>query len=113
MEERRTDFRMMCADMLEVSWTDRKGNTQSAAALLEDISQTGACLQLEMPVAVGSRIRWACPKQELAGRVRYCDYRETGYLVGVEFDATSKWSPSLYEPPHMLDLHMMSRRSTS
>jgi hypothetical protein len=111
MDERRAKFRMMCADMLEVSWTDRRGNTQSAAALLEDISETGACLQLETPVAIGSEIRWSCPGQELVGHVRYCDYQETGYFVGVEFDAASQWSPSLYEPQHLLDLQTITRRS--
>ena len=113
MNERRSSFRMMCADMLEVSWTDHKGHTHSATALLEDISEMGACLQMETPIEIGSEIRWACPGQELAGHVRYCDYQETGYFVGVEFDAGSQWSPSLYEPQHMLDLKTITRRSAS
>jgi PilZ domain len=113
MDERRTNFRMMCADVLEVSWTDQKGTKRSAAALLEDISETGACLQLEVPVAIGSEIRWSCPKQDLVGRVRYCDYQEMGYFVGVEFHAASKWSANVYEPQHLLDLQEIARRSGS
>src|ERR1035438_4115997 len=53
MQERRTEIRMLCADVVETCWTDRDGETQRASALLEDISPSGACLQLEMAVPLG------------------------------------------------------------
>src|SRR5215471_17465190 len=103
MKDRRTERRMMCADMVEVSWTERSGEPSCATALLEDISSAGACLQLESPVPLGVEIHWRAPGQEFRGTVRYCVYREIGYFVGVEFKASSRWSKKTFEPRHLLD----------
>ena len=104
MTERRSEARMLCADMVEVTWTDTRGSNRNATALLEDISTSGACLQLEKPVPIGAEVRWQSPKRDFTGRVRYCVYREIGYFVGVEFQQTSKWSKKSYRPQHLLDL---------
>ncbi|MBZ5623891.1 MAG: PilZ domain-containing protein [Acidobacteriia bacterium] len=98
---------MLCADMLEVCWNDPAGKKQRAMGLLEDISASGACLQLETSVPLGVEIRWECPKQDFTGRVQYCVYREIGYFVGVEFDSTSRWSKKAYKPQHLLDLQRL------
>jgi hypothetical protein len=95
---------MLCADMLEVCWKDPSGKTRRATALLEDISTSGACLQLETAVPLGAVIRWESPKQEFKGHVRYYVYREIGYFIGVEFDSATKWSKKVYRPQHLLDL---------
>jgi hypothetical protein len=110
MQERRLEFRVLCADMLEVSWKDR-GGSRGATALLEDISPSGACLQLETAVPCGVEIRWECPKQKFVGRVRYCTYREIGYFVGVEFEGGTRWSRQAYQPRHFLDLEHLIARS--
>lgn len=107
MKERRSEVRMLCADMVEVRWRRGPGKTRSAVALLEDISASGACLQLETAVPLGAEIRWKCPKQEFAGEVSYCVYREIGYFVGVEFDPTFKWSKKVFRPQHLLDLQTL------
>jgi len=95
---------MLCADMVNVTWKDPLGKHQRTMGLLEDISHSGACLQLDMPVPEGSEIRWSSPKREFTGRVRYCTYREIGYFVGVELAANSKWSRRVYQPRHFLDV---------
>jgi hypothetical protein len=94
---------MMCADMVDVCWNERSGKQHRATALLEDISASGACLQLEVPVPLGDEIRWMSPRKEFRGTVRYCVYREIGYFVGVEFEPASKWSRKTFTPLHMLD----------
>src|SRR5215471_13983263 len=104
MQERRTKARMMCADMVSVVWQDQSGKSRRAMGLLEDISESGACLQLEVSVPLGTPIQWSSPNQEFSGHVRYCVYREIGYFVGVEFNAASKWSEQTYTPQHLLDL---------
>jgi hypothetical protein len=111
MQERRFEVRMMCADMVEVCWTNRSGVSRRTMALLEDISPSGACLQVETSVPVGARIRWDSPRKGLSGVVRYCVYREIGYFVGVEFDPSSKWSKKVYKPQHLLDLKRLMQRS--
>jgi hypothetical protein len=109
MQERRSEVRMLCADVVEVCWTNRAGRLRKATALLEDISAFGACLQLETTVPLGMEIHWGSPKQKFVGRVRYCVYREIGYFLGVEFDAASKWSKKRYKPQHLLDLQQLMR----
>ena len=103
MNERRTETRMLCADMVEVRWKDRSGKERGATAILEDISASGACLQVEAPIPLGVEIRWDSPQQQFPGYVRYCVYREIGYFVGVEFDASFRWSKRDFKPHHLLD----------
>jgi hypothetical protein len=109
MQDRRAEGRMLCADMIHVQWNLRNECRQSATAILEDISPSGACLQLELEVPVGSKISWRSSNHRFSGRVRYCVYREIGYYVGVEFEDDSKWSESTYQPDHMLDVNKLLR----
>ena len=101
----------MCADILEVRWRDHKGKTVRLSAVLEEISHSGACLQLERPVAVGTEIRFDCPGQKFIGVVRYCVYREVGYYVGLKFNSGAEWSQRDYLPQHLLELDKMLERS--
>jgi hypothetical protein len=98
MQERRTEVRML------VCWKDQAGLKKTGTGLLEDISPSGACLQMEAPIPLGTSIRWQTQDHEFSGSVRYCVYREIGYFVGVEFVADSKWSKKAYRPQHLLDL---------
>ena len=100
---------MLCADMLETTWKDSSGATGKATALLEDISPSGACLQLETAVPLASEIHWSSSKQQFKGRVRYCVYREIGYFVGVEFDSAVRWSSKRYKPRHLLNLSALMK----
>jgi hypothetical protein len=111
MQERRSEVRMLCADLVEVGWKDREGKTRKAQAILEDISAAGACLQVEAPIPLGVAVHWRSPKKEFCGDVRYCTYREIGYFVGVQFHSASRWSKKDYRPQHLLDLQrLMPRR---
>jgi hypothetical protein len=107
MQEKRSEARMLCADVVEARWTDKDGQTRRANALLEDISPSGACLQFEMAVPTGVNLYWSGARQEFVGQVRYCVYREIGYFVGVQFDGPSKWSEDAYKPLHLLDLQQL------
>ena len=98
---------MLCADMLEVGWTDRAGASGHATALLEDISPSGACLQLETALPIAAQVHWESPKQSFRGSVRYCVYREIGYFVGIQFDRTCRWSKKTFRPQHLLDLQRL------
>lgn len=107
MDDRRSEIRLLCADMVDVSWDDRLNRHRRATALLEDISRNGACLQFEMPVPLGTSLRIACAQGELEGIVRYCSYREIGYFVGVQFASSNQWSRQQFEPQHLLDLERL------
>ena len=98
---------MLCADMIDVGWTDREGVERRTTAILEDIATSGACLQVETPIPVGVELHWDQPKQHFHGYARYCVYREIGYFVGVEFDVSFKWSKKAFKPQHLLDLQTL------
>ena len=99
---------MLCADVVEVWWDDPAGHGRMVG-LLEDISPSGACLQLDIPAPLGTEIHWKSGRREFAGTVRYCVYREIGYFVGVEFTGGAKWSKQIFRPRHLLDLQRFLR----
>ena len=111
MTRDRAEIRMLCADMVEVCWSEPPGHKRKSTALLEDISPSGMCLQFEIPLPIGTRVTVHCPHDRLAGMVRYCVYREIGYFVGVELEPPSKWSRQQFEPQHLLDLEELVLRS--
>jgi hypothetical protein len=102
MQDKRTEVRMLCADMLEISWRDERGKLQKLMGLLEDISPRGACLQLDCSLPVGTEVSFETPEQRYTGCVRYCIYREVGFFAGVEFEGAT-WSKNAFEPQHFLD----------
>ena len=102
MQERRTDHRLLCADLVEVCW-DHAGREQHRVANLEDISLAGVCLQLEVHIAPGTKIVVRYGDGELVGLVRYCTHRHEGFFLGIELDQKSRWSTQHYTPRHLLD----------
>jgi hypothetical protein len=113
MRDRRIETRMLCADLVEIQWRDQTGRRRRAMANLEDISLSGACLQVERPIPLGSAVRLAYPSGELAGAVKYCVFREIGYFLGVEFEPGTRWSPRSFRPQHLLDPRRMVARAAS
>jgi hypothetical protein len=103
MLDRRVEPRMLCADMVGLEWKDKGGRTRRATAHLEDISLSGASLQMDSPVPLKTGLRITYPKGELRGIVRYCVFREFGYFLGIEFEPGSRWSLQHFKPQHMLD----------
>jgi hypothetical protein len=100
---------MLCAELVEVHWKDAHGRTQRVVAGLDDISLTGACIQFEKPVPIGTRMFVRYPKGELAGTVRHCVFRELGYFVGIEFDPAERSALRQYRPKHLVDPRRLVR----
>jgi len=101
---------LMCADMVAVKWTDESGSAQQATALLEDISSSGACLNLDSPLPLGAGVVIDYRKGRFEGSVCYCSFREIGYYVGVHFKPATRWSLRDYRPRHLLDLKRLVAR---
>jgi hypothetical protein len=106
----RSEARMLCADFVDLRWKDISGRGHKVTALLEDISASGACVQLDGPIPRNTTVRIYHPKGQLQGCVRYCVYRDTGYFVGLQFEADSKWSRREFQPQHMLDMPRLLTR---
>jgi hypothetical protein len=111
MRNERSEVRTLCADIVEVHWRDQNGRSWRAIGLLEDISASGACVQVESAIPLGAEIGWEACGKRFAGEVRYCVYREIGYFVGVEFHSDSHWLKTDYRPQHLLDLRKLLERT--
>jgi hypothetical protein len=103
MEDRRLEPRLLCADLIDVWWLDQAGRTRKAVANLEDISNSGACLQLDVPVPSETLVHIVHARVTFEGRARYCVYRETGYFVGVRFEGGFHWNRQQFRPKHLFD----------
>ena len=110
MLRERSEARMLCADLVDIRWKDKTGRGRKATAVLEDISASGACLQLDAPIPQNTIVQICHPKGSLQGAVRYCVYRDIGYFVGLKFEADSKWSRRRFQPQHMLDMPRLLSR---
>jgi hypothetical protein len=104
MAQKRSDPRYMCAELVNILIRNEDQTVEEAIANLEDISRSGACVQLEAAVRVGADIEIVCSKCRFKGKVRNCRYVETGYDVGVAFDHPGDWDAGRYEPAHLLPI---------
>lgn len=111
MLNRRIEPRLLCADMVDLTWKDKMGRSRKNVVNLEDISLSGACVQVDVPVPLGTQVRIGYGKGDLAGFVKYCVFREIGYFLGIEFHAGSRWSQRDYKPQHLLDPRRLVLRS--
>jgi len=113
MKERRAEPRLLCADLVEVEWTDANGRRRRGVANLEDISATGVCLQMEIAIPLETSVSLRLPEDDVRGRVRYCVHREIGYYLGVEFNEGTRWSARMYKPQHLFDpQRLMPQKAT-
>lgn len=101
--DRRTEHRLWCSDLVTIWCKDDARWKRKGVGVLEDISPSGACVQLEEPLTKGLRLRLKHPQWKVEGEVRYCVFRDAGYFVGLLLDATSKWSKAAFQPKHMID----------
>ncbi len=103
MNERRENDRLLCADLVQVIWTDESDREHRRVANLEDISASGICIQMECSLPVGTEIKVRYSDGQLVGMVRYCFIKQLGYLLGVEFNDGCVWSALRFTPEHLLD----------
>lgn len=102
--ERRED-RELCADLVQVQWkTD--GIKHSEWAILEDISPSGACLEIEEAVAAGTVVTLQFAADKLQARVIYCNPDNAKYLLGVEFEHGYRWSRRRFKPQHLIQFRL-------
>lgn len=113
MQNRRVETRMLCADLVDVRWKDKAGRTRRTVANLEDISLSGACVQVDVPIPLQTMLQISYPKGELQGRVCYCVYREIGYFLGIEFEPGFRWSVRQFKPQHLLDPRRIAAKIAS
>jgi hypothetical protein len=103
MNDRRSDPRLLCAELVEVIWKDRSGRRRQRVANLEDISLSGICLQVETLVPEGTLVTMRYGDGELVGTVRYCAFRDDAHFLGIRLEEGCRWSTQHFRPQHLLD----------
>ena len=110
MQERRSDKRMLCAELVEILW-EHDGRHFRRIANLEDISLSGICLHLEKPIPAGTRIIMRYRDGQLCGTIRYCVFREIGYFLGIQLEENCRWSSLHFRPEHLVDPSELMQQS--
>ncbi len=111
MEDRRSDGRFLCADLVRLDWLS--GETlRSEQALLEDISPLGGCVQLEEEVPLDTIMMLTMDTTPFYGHVCYCTFRDGAYFVGLRFSNDTVWSAGLVRPQHLTSLRHLALRAS-
>jgi len=69
---------------VEVSWEDQSGALRAVTARMENKSDGGACIRVDTPVVVGSKLGIRCRWDQFSGTAKYCVGDDGSYLVGVQ-----------------------------
>jgi len=79
----------------QVVWQDRFGRDKWAKAILLDVSESGARLQMPEPLELRSVVGVVCQAARLQaqGTVRFCKREGNKHIVGVEFVCGFIWKP--------------------
>ncbi len=101
--ENHTETRYWCADLVHVSVKENSRWKSAGVGVLEDISRSGACIQMDLPIKRGTAIRFRHPQWKSEGVVRHCEYREIGYYVGMKFADGIEWTPQAFRPKHLVN----------
>lgn len=108
--ERRASKRLLCSDLVQVSWENTAGEPFREVVILENLSLSGVGLFAGVPIPQGACIRLAGSEIVLTGIVKQCAFRENGYVIGIELDAKSKWAQEpghAFVPQHLLDVSLL------
>ena len=71
---------------VEASWADSNGALRTAIARMEDKSLSGACIRLNLPIQVETKLWVQWRFEELSGIVKYCRSEGAEYVVGIRRD---------------------------
>ena len=91
--------------VVEATWEDPGGTLRTIAARMENKSAGGACVRVETPIPVGSKLHIKALREQFDGRARYCISDGVDYLVGiqrVEARSAATAAPVLAPPPRLL-----------
>jgi hypothetical protein len=111
MNERRIESRFLCADLVKVNWLVGEDDFQTAEAVLEDISQLGACIQVEQQVPQGTKVTISMGETRYYGYVSYCVYRDYGYFVGILWADGTQWSSGGFQPRHLINIEELAHEA--
>jgi hypothetical protein len=102
--ERRARRRLLCSDLVQVSWSAADNARSCEVVILENLAETGAGLFAGVPIPIGTNVQLLLGEDRFEGCVRTCLFRQNGYLIGVEL--THCFQPTK-RPEHLLDVELL------
>ena len=111
MPERQED-RDLCADLVKIQWAPESGPTRSEWAILEDISPSGACLEVEAYILPDTIVSLQFATDQCQARVKYCRFDQVKYLLGVHFEQGYRWSRRRFKPDHLIQFRLHKVRGS-
>jgi hypothetical protein len=101
---------MLCADLVEVRWTDRTGQPRSAIANLEEVSLHGAHLILDVAVPLDTDLVLRMKQSEMTATVTDCRHEpDFGFALSVQLPQKGRWRS---HPRHLFDPRGLERRKS-
>ena len=101
---------LLCSDLVQIIWTEANGTRWREIAILENLSLSGVGLLMGVPISEGVHVQMLIDEMQLAGSVRQCRFRENGYIIVLELDASSQWAQMPGRelvPEHLLDVSLL------
>ena len=87
MDGRSIEPRKMMWAVAEITWKDDSGTSIRVPAILEDTSQSGACVRMKRPLAVGAYIMVKWHREQFLAVTRNCRVEGGDFLLGVRREA--------------------------
>ena len=106
MRSGRHEDRELCAELVEVQWQPESEPARSEWAILEDISASGACLEIERPIPPDTLVSLRFREDGCEARVKYCKFDRINYLLGVQFEGGYRWSRRKFKPEHLIQFRL-------
>lgn len=106
-----TDFmnlqRYLCSQLVDLKFSTTGPGLNSAdnrTVNLEEIWASGAVLESEELVAVGTKVEIRCEAAFFAGSIVSAKQHEFGWRLKMEFSPMTPWNSEQFRPEHLLDL---------
>lgn len=85
MRDRRFEPRYGTNEPVELSWSG-----DAVGGVLRDFSRSGARIDVDRPIPVGTTAQMTIRGEQLRVEVRSCEQSPSGYTAGVEFEPDSQ-----------------------
>jgi hypothetical protein len=111
MKERWSENRILCADLVEVCWSDKTGQSCTAIANLEEMSVNRAHLVLDAAVPSGATLRLHMAQGDITARVRDCRHEpDFGFALVIQLPKKCRWKSQLR---HIFNPRGLERRESA
>ncbi len=103
MQEANARLKVLCSELVRLTWQNQAGINLAITGDLEAISPSQAWLQTDCPITESTLVTIGYGPGELKGVVRACTSEDQIFGLRVELDSGTPWSSRCFNPKHRLD----------